>query len=92
MSQVPQFIIRDSAAKQLPCNVMVTQPRRLAATSLARRVADELGFSMGVEVGYRIRGETVPGDHLSFVTAGYLLSWLTANPESVAGWRIQALT
>eukprot|EP00438_Fugacium_kawagutii_P034236 Skav225929 [mRNA] locus=scaffold1500:320408:340491:- [translate_table: standard] len=58
-TQVPQFIIRDSAAKQLPCNVMVTQPRRLAATSLARRVADELGFSMGVEVGYRIRGETV---------------------------------
>ena len=82
-TQVPQFIIREAAAKQLPCNIMVTQPRRLAATSLARRVAEELGLSMGVEVGYRIRGETVPGDHLSFVTAGYLLSWLTANPESV---------
>ena len=81
-TQVPQFIIREAAAKQLPCNIMVTQPRRLAATSLARRVAEELGLTMGGEGGYRIRGETVPGDHLSFVTAGYLLSWLTANPDS----------
>ena len=64
-TQVPQFIIREAAVKQLPCNIMVTQPRRLAATSLARRVAEELGLSMGVEVGYRIRGETVPGEHLS---------------------------
>ena len=82
-TQVPQFLIRNAAAKQEPCNVMVTQPRRLAATSLAKRTAEELGLTMGVEVGYRIRGETVPGDHLSFVTAGYLLSWLTANPQSV---------
>ncbi|CAK9029155.1 unnamed protein product [Durusdinium trenchii] len=82
-TQVPQFIVRDAAAKQEPCNILVTQPRRLAATSLARRCAEELGLSMGVEVGYRIRGETVPGDHLSFATAGYLLSWLTAAPEGV---------
>ena len=82
-TQVPQFIIRDAAARQEPCSVMVTQPRRLAATSLARRCAEELGLTMGVEVGYRIRGETVPGEHLSFATAGYLLSWLMVDPDGV---------
>ncbi|CAJ1406886.1 unnamed protein product [Effrenium voratum] len=84
-TQVPKFLVQEAAAKRTPCNVMVTQPRRLAATSLARRVAEELDLTMGVEVGYRIRGETVPGDHISFVTAGYLLSWLTADPRSVEG-------
>ena len=43
----------------------------------------ELGLTLGVDVGYRIRGETVPGEHLSFATAGYLLSWLTADPNGV---------
>ena len=36
--------------------ILVTQPRRVAATSLARRVAGERGVEVGTEVGYKIGG------------------------------------
>eukprot|EP00930_Biecheleria_cincta_P106300 TRINITY_DN9968_c0_g1_i1.p1 TRINITY_DN9968_c0_g1~~TRINITY_DN9968_c0_g1_i1.p1 ORF type:complete len:1702 (-),score=321.91 TRINITY_DN9968_c0_g1_i1:35-5113(-) len=80
-TQVPQFILQDAAAQQRPANIFVTQPRRLAATSLARRVAKEMDLAMGREIGYKIRGEIVPADHLTYITAGYLLSWFTCRPS-----------
>ena len=39
----------------LEARIGVTQPRRIAATSVAARVASELGVELGTEVGYQIR-------------------------------------
>jgi HrpA-like RNA helicase len=39
-----------------------TQPRRVAAMSVAKRVADEMGIELGEEVGYSIRFENLTTD------------------------------
>lgn len=39
-----------------------TQPRRVAAMSVAKRVADEMGVELGAEVGYAIRFEDITSD------------------------------
>jgi ATP-dependent helicase HrpA len=54
----------------------VTQPRRIAATSVAARVATELESALGAEVGYQIRFEdrTGPSTRVKFMTDGILLA------------------
>jgi len=53
-----------------------TQPRRLAATSVAKRVADELKVNYGASVGCQVRFDdrTSPGTHVKFMTDGILLA------------------
>lgn len=60
----------------------VTQPRRIAATSVATRVAEELNSSLGREVGYQIRFEnrTSRDTQLKFMTDGILLSEIQTDP------------
>lgn len=41
-----------------PCRILVTQPRRVAAVSVAHRVAEERGEQLGDTVGYQIRMES----------------------------------
>jgi ATP-dependent helicase HrpB len=55
--------------------VVVLQPRRLAARMLARRVAEEVGCALGEEVGYQIRLESRVSEktRIRFVTEGILL-------------------
>jgi ATP-dependent helicase HrpB len=55
--------------------VVVLEPRRLAARSAARRVAAERGSSLGEEVGYRVRHDerTSAKTRLTFVTEGILV-------------------
>jgi HrpA-like RNA helicase len=83
-TRVSQYILDEAESMGVTANVLVTQPRRMAAVSLARRVADERGERVGEEIGYRIRGDSMPGRQLSFVTAGYLLSWFTVEPSLFA--------
>ena len=54
----------------------VTQPRRIAATSVAARVASELECELGAEVGYQIRFEdrTSANTWVKFMTDGVLLA------------------
>ncbi len=54
----------------------VTQPRRIAATSVAARVASEIGTPLGTEVGYQVRFDdrTSPGTYVKFMTDGILLA------------------
>ena len=54
----------------------VTQPRRIAATSVAARVASEIGTVLGTEVGYQIRFQdrTSPSTYVKFMTDGILLA------------------
>lgn len=49
---VPQMLLDQDASNQ----VLVTQPRRVAATSLARRVSEQRGVLVGEEVGFKIGG------------------------------------
>ena len=62
--------------------VIVSQPRRLAAQSLAQRVAEELGVELGREVGYAVRFDSrlSPDTVIRFVTDGLLLRYLLADP------------
>ncbi|KAJ3339122.1 hypothetical protein HDU93_008606 [Gonapodya sp. JEL0774] len=77
-TQVPQIIL-DSWIKQRKgayCNIIVTQPRRIAAISVAQRVAAERGEKLGRSTGYQVRFESVsPERHGSilFCTTGILL-------------------
>ncbi|KXS09779.1 P-loop containing nucleoside triphosphate hydrolase protein [Gonapodya prolifera JEL478] len=77
-TQVPQIIL-DSWIRQQKgayCNIIVTQPRRIAAISVAQRVAAERGETLGHSVGFQVRFESVaPEKHGSvlFCTTGILL-------------------
>jgi ATP-dependent RNA helicase DHX8/PRP22 len=61
----------------------VTQPRRVAAVSVARRVAQELGVHLGDEVGYAIRFEdrTSERTRIKYLTDGVLLRESLSDPE-----------
>ena len=63
--------------------VAVTQPRRIAATSLATRVAEEMGTSLGLTVGYSIRFDekvTHGKTRLKYMTEGILLREMLVDP------------
>ena len=59
-----------------------TQPRRLAATTVARRIAEELGSPPGMHVGHKIRfDETLaPGATIKLMTDGILLAETMSDP------------
>jgi len=81
-TQVPQFIMDEaieSGAKE--CNIICTQPRRIAALSVAERVASERGERCGESVGYSIRLDTKVSNQtcLTFCTTGVLLRRLTSD-------------
>ena len=75
-TQVPQMLLDAGAAGGK--RIVVLQPRRVAARTVASRVAWERGGKLGGEVGYQVRFE----DHIArdtrlcFVTEGILLRWL----------------
>lgn len=52
------MILDSCADSRLPCRIICTQPRRLAALSVAERVASERGENVGQIVGYQIRLES----------------------------------
>ncbi|KIK10561.1 hypothetical protein PISMIDRAFT_61307, partial [Pisolithus microcarpus 441] len=58
-TQVPQYLLEAGMAGK--GMVAVTQPRRVAATSLAARVAAERGVKLGSLVGYSVRFDEVCG-------------------------------
>lgn len=63
--------------------VGITQPRRIAATSVARYVARQIGCRLGDEVGYKIRfdDETTQGTVIKFMTDGIVLREIQRDPE-----------
>ncbi|MFL6333595.1 MAG: ATP-dependent helicase HrpB [Pyrinomonadaceae bacterium] len=64
-------------------DVLVLEPRRLAARMAARRVAEERGENLGETIGYQVRFEEVagPATRLRFLTEGVLTRRLLADPE-----------
>ena len=80
-TQVPQMLLQ--AGLLGDGQVVILQPRRLAARLLAARVAQELGVKLGQEVGYQIRFENVTSSKtkIRFVTEGVLLRQMIDDPQ-----------
>ncbi|KAL9597923.1 MAG: hypothetical protein Q9219_004813 [cf. Caloplaca sp. 3 TL-2023] len=74
-TQIPQFVLFDDQPNIQRKLVACTQPRRVAAMSVAQRVANEMDVTLGEEVGYNIRFEDVTGPKtiLKYMTDGMLL-------------------
>jgi ATP-dependent helicase HrpB len=75
-TQVPQMLLDAGIAGEKM--IVVLQPRRVAARTVATRVAWERESRLGAEVGYQIRFDdhTSVGTRICFVTEGILLRWL----------------
>ncbi|KAF2077570.1 hypothetical protein CYY_001111 [Polysphondylium violaceum] len=73
-TQIPQFVC-DAGLVKPGTMVGVTQPRRVAATSVAKRVSEEMDYELGQEVGYSIRFEELssPKTFMKYLTDGMLL-------------------
>nr|CAB3484538.1 unnamed protein product [Digitaria exilis] len=88
-TQVPQFILDDMIESGLGgyCNIVCTQPRRIAAISVAERVSDErCEASPGSNdslVGYQVRLDSARNERtkLLFCTTGILLRKLSGNRD-----------
>ena len=78
-TQVPQMLLDAGIAGEK--KIVVLQPRRVAARTVAARVAWERNCKLGAEVGYQIRfdDQTSLGTRICYVTEGILLRWLQAN-------------
>lgn len=81
-TQLPQFL-HEAGYTQGGKMVACTQPRRVAAMSVAARVAEEMGVRLGQECGYSIRFEDCTSDRtvVKYMTDGMLLREFLTNPD-----------
>ncbi|PYH96067.1 DEAH-box RNA helicase [Aspergillus ellipticus CBS 707.79] len=102
-TQIPQFLVneswcrsvkttvknKDESSKEIPVGgcIAITQPRRVAAITLARRVAEEMGTPLGnsspaSKVGYSVRFDTSvsASTQVKFLTEGMLLQEMLHDP------------
>ncbi|CAI7623192.1 unnamed protein product [Penicillium glandicola] len=102
-TQIPQFLVDEFWCRPVPTEITrdgktekkmvggciaITQPRRVAAISLARRVAEEMGTPLGShspasKVGYSVRFDTStsPSTRVKFLTEGMLLQEMLHDPN-----------
>ena len=80
-TQLPQYLVDSPELGQ--GQVVVLQPRRVAARAVARRVCEERGVTLGREVGYQVRFEdrTSKETRLVFMTEGVLLRRWQNQPQ-----------
>ncbi|KAG5251936.1 pre-mRNA-splicing factor ATP-dependent RNA helicase [Salix suchowensis] len=85
-TQIPQFVLEavdlESPDKRRKMMIACTQPRRVAAMSVSRRVAEEMDVTIGEEVGYSIRFEDCSSARtvLKYLTDGMLLREAMTDP------------
>lgn len=81
-TQIPQYL-HEKGYTAGGMKVGCTQPRRVAAMSVASRVAEEMGVKLGNEVGYSIRFEDNTSDKtiLKYMTDGMLLREFLTEPD-----------
>jgi len=89
-TQVPQLLLDEAIREGRggECNIICTQPRRIAAMSVAKRVASERGERLRETVGYQVRfGYHVPewGGSITYCTTGILLRQLREGYHSLQG-------
>ncbi|CAL1357892.1 unnamed protein product [Linum trigynum] len=80
-TQVPQYLHEAGYTKQ--GKIICTQPRRVAAMSVAARVAVEMGVKLGHEVGFKIRFEDCTSEKtvVEYMTDGMLLREFSSQPD-----------
>ncbi len=80
-TRVPPALL--ASVEAIAGEVVVLEPRRIAARLAARRVASEMGEKVGETVGYQVRFEEAvgPGTRLQFVTEGILTRRLLSDPS-----------
>ena len=78
-TQIPRYLLERSENESVIC----TQPRRVAAMSVAARVAEEMGVELGFEVGYTVRFDDTTNEKytkLRYMTDGVLLREFLVDP------------
>lgn len=83
-TQITQYLADDGYTRNKK-RIACTQPRRVAAMSVAKRVAEERGCQVGEGVGYSIRFEdcTSPETEIKYMTDGMLLREVLTDPDLV---------
>ena len=73
-TQIPRYCL--AAGRGIYGKIGCTQPRRIAAVSVAARIAEEMGEELGHSVGYKIRFQdrTAPNGYIQIMTDGILLT------------------
>lgn len=88
-TQVPSFILESHLKAGNDCRILITQPRRISAISLARRVSEELGEQKS-EIGsrnsflgfaVRLESKVSPATRITYVTTGVLLRMLETSKD-----------
>ena len=81
-TRVPPALLK-SAFRRHDQEILILEPRRIAAKYSAHRIATEMGCAVGEVVGYQFRYENVssPKTRLKFVTEGMFMRMLMSNPR-----------
>ena len=77
-TQVPQFLLDDAIKRGNPCRILVSQPRKIAAITVAKRVASERNCELGEEISNQVgldkkKDEDYKGNRVTFCTTGVIL-------------------
>lgn len=81
-TKVPQFILDDSRQRGKHCNIVVAQPRRIAASSNAKRVCRERGWECGTIVGFQVCCTM----HITIYNQTFSMRILNRNFHLELGW------
>lgn len=88
-TQVPAFILEHELSAGRPCKIYCTEPRRISAISLARRVSEELGerksdvgtFRSLVGFAIRLESKITPQTKLVYATTGIIMRMLEGSDD-----------
>ena len=83
-SRLPLMLLEDAENRGVSCKMMVSQPRRIAATGLYDRVRTTIGSKAGLRMGHGVRHESTD-TKIFFVTTGYLVRLLAHRPSVFNG-------
>ncbi|XP_052549791.1 ATP-dependent RNA helicase TDRD9 isoform X2 [Tympanuchus pallidicinctus] len=74
-TQVPQYVLDYCTEQSVYCNIAVTQPRKIGASSIARWISKERSWTLGGFVGYQVGLENISSTEtrLLYMTTGVLL-------------------
>jgi ATP-dependent helicase HrpA len=81
-TQIPKILLEEGRGTH-GHKIMLTQPRRIAARTVAERIAQETGTRLGDQIGFRVRftDESSPATRLVVATDGILLAQIQRDPE-----------
>lgn len=88
-TQVPSFILEHQLSQGKPCKIYCTEPRRISAISLARRVSEELGerkndlgtFRSLIGYAIRLESNTTKETRLVYATTGIVMRMLEGSND-----------